>query len=376
MRDLKVVDASNVSAVLDGLRAALAGDGPAILPYGGAPREVPVGLPDTVERRVALVVETSGSTGRPKRVALSADALLASAAASTTALDASGQWLLALPTHYIAGANVLVRSLAAQTEPVVMPQALTDAPFTAQGFLAATDRLDDPTRLVSLVPTQLARLFASDAATDALRGFAAILVGGQATPAALLAQALDQGLRVVRTYGSSETSGGCVYDGLPIGNTEVAIVDGRVEITGSVLAEGYLDDPRRTAFSFPERDGRRWYRSDDTGSMHHGRLAVTGRVDDVIITGGIKVSLAEVEAVVRELTGLADAVVVAAPHPEWGEVPVVVSTGSMELKVLRREVALKLGPAGSPARLMVVDSVPMLASGKPDRLAIATLVLQ
>jgi O-succinylbenzoic acid--CoA ligase len=150
VRDLKVVDASNVSAVLDGLRAALAGDGPAILPYGGAPREVPVGLPDTVERRVALVVETSGSTGRPKRVALSADALLASAAASTTALDASGQWLLALPTHYIAGANVLVRSLAAQTEPVVMAEALTDAPFTAQGFLAATDRLDDPTRLVSL----------------------------------------------------------------------------------------------------------------------------------------------------------------------------------------------------------------------------------
>lgn len=371
MRELNVVDAANVSAVIDGLRAALAGDGPAILPHGGAPQ----GLPDTVERRVALVVETSGSTGRPKRVALSADALLASAAASTTALDTSGQWILALPTHYIAGANVLVRSLAAQTDPVIMPEALTDVSFTAESFLAAAERLDNPTRLISLVPTQLARLVASKAATDVLATFAAILVGGQATPPDLLAAARDRGLRVVRTYGSSETSGGCVYDGVPIGNTELAIVDGRVEVTGSVLAEGYLNDPRRTAYSFPERNGRRWYRSDDTGSLHHGRLAITGRVDDVIITGGIKVSLAEVEAVVRELPGLADAVVVAAPHAEWGEVPVVVSTGVMELPVLRRSVALKLGPAGSPDRLVVVDVVPTLASGKPDRLAIAALVL-
>ncbi len=376
VRELRVVDASNVSAVLEGLRAALAGDGPAILPHGGAPHGLPEGLPETIEQRVALVVETSGSTGRPKRVALSADALLASAAASTSALDASGQWLLALPTHYIAGANVLVRSLAADTTPVVMPEAVTDSSFSAEAFVAAAERLDHPTRLVSLVPAQLARLVASDAATDALRRFDAILVGGQSTTPELLAAALDMGLKVVRTYGSSETSGGCVYDGVPIGDTELAIVEGRVEITGSVLAEGYLGEPRRTAFSFPERDGRRWYRSDDTGSITDGRLTVSGRVDDIIVSGGIKVSLAEIEAVVRQLARLGDAVVVASPHPEWGEVPVVVSTGSMDLAILREAVAVKLGPAGSPNRLVIVDELPLLASGKPDRLAIATLVLQ
>jgi O-succinylbenzoic acid--CoA ligase len=187
---------------------------------------------------------------------------------------------------------------------------------------------------------------------------------------------VDKGLRLTRTYGASETCGGCVYNGVPIGNTEIAIIDGRIELSGSVIAEGYLDDPRRTAFSFPEHDGRRWYRTDDTGAMHHGSLAVTGRIDDVIISGGLKVSLAEVESVVRELPGLADSVVVAAPHPEWGEVPVVVGTATMGLKELRREVALRLGPAASPDRMLLIDELPLLPSGKPDRLAIAALALK
>lgn len=191
------------------------------------------------------------------------------------------------------------------------------------------------------------------------------------------AAAADAGLRVTRSYGSSETSGGCVYDGVPIGSTEVVIEGGRVEIAGTVLAEGYLDDPGRTAFAFRVRDGKRWYRTDDTGSLHHGTLAITGRVDDVIVSGGIKVSLSEVESAVRDLPGLADAVVVAAPHPEWGEVPVVVATeNTLELRRLRDLVALRLGPASAPDRVLVVDVLPMLASGKPDRLQIAALALK
>ena len=378
MRELRVVDSADVAGVLGALRDALAGDGPAILPHGGAP----TGLSDTIEQRVAVVVETSGSTARPKRVMLSADALLASAAASESALGSTGQWLLALPTHYIAGLAVLVRSLAAGTDPVVLgPNASneTDASngtFTAEAFVAAAARLDHPSRFVSLVPAQLARLIESDAAVDTLRGFEAILVGGQATPAALAAAALDKGLRLIRTYGSTETCGGCVYDGEPIGNTEIAIVDGRIELSGSALASGYLDDPRRTAYAFREHDGRRWYRTDDTGAVHHGRLSVTGRVDDVIISGGIKVSLAEVELAVRSLAGLADAVVVAAPHPEWGEVPVVVTSATMDLVELRREVAARLGPAAAPDRLMLVDAIPLLPSGKPDRVTIAALAMK
>lgn len=367
-RPLRVVDATDVPALSAALRDALSGDGPAVLPHTAAP----AGVPETVEQRVAVVIETSGSTGKPKRVQLSADALLASAAASASALGASGQWMLALPAHYIAGLNVLVRSLAADTEPVIM----TLDGFTAEGFVAAAATLDNPTRFVSLVPTQLARLMDSDAATDVLRTFTGILSGGQAIPAALLVTALDKGLRVTRTYGSAETSGGCVYDGVPIGNTEIAIIDGRVELAGSVLAEGYLDDPRRTAFSFRERGNQRWYRTDDTGAVHHGKLAISGRADDLIISGGIKVSLAEIETFVRELLGLSDAVVVAAPHAEWGEVPVIVSTHPMALGALRAAVAHRLGPAAAPDRVLLVDAVPLLSSGKPDRLTIAALALK
>ncbi len=365
-RELRVVESHDIGAVLEGLRLALSGDGPAILPHPGSP----VGLPAVVPQRVAVVVETSGSTGRPKRVALSADALLSSAAASSVRLGGDGQWLLALPAHYIAGINVLVRSLAAQTEPVAMAA----ESFEAGRFVAASHALAAPRRYTSLVPAQLARLFDDSEAVAALTRFDAVLVGGQAMPARLAARALELEVSVVRTYGSSETAGGCVYEGVPIGNTIVEIVDGRVELSGSVLAEGYLADDARTAATFVERDSHRWYRTDDTGMLASGVLTVTGRLDDVIISGGVKVSLAEVEAHVRALPGLADAVVVGAESAQWGEVPVVVTTREVSLAALRESVSQALGAASAPARVVVVDDIPILSTGKPDRLGLATLV--
>ncbi|TAL42550.1 MAG: o-succinylbenzoate--CoA ligase [Salinibacterium sp.] len=367
-RTLEVVDARDPGAVLDGLRRALSGDGPAILPHVGAP----TGLPETVEQRVAVVVETSGSTGRPKRVTLSADALLASAAASDVQLGGPGQWMLAVPTEYIAGVNVLVRSIAAETEPVVMnPEG-----FTAERFVEAASALTGERRFTSLVPTQLARIIEADSALETLRSFDRILIGGQSVPVDLIARALELGLNITRTYGSTETSGGCVYDGVPIGNTKLRIVDDLIEIAGSVLAEGYLNDLRRTAFSFRDREGERWYRSDDMGELHDGVLTVTGRVGDVIISGGVKVSLSEVEAAVRSLPGLQEAVVIAAPSPEWGEVPVVASVVGMPLDTLRDAVAAQLGRPAAPDRIMHLDAMPMLDSGKPDRVALAALALK
>lgn len=360
------------SATLVALRRALSGDGPAILP-SPAPSRVVGSLPATVPQRVALIVETSGSTGRPKRVALSANAVLASAAGSDSVLGGPGQWLLALPVHYIAGINVLVRSIAAELDPVVLDG---EASFTPERFHAAADALEHPRRYVSLVPAQLARLVSDESAVESLRGFARILVGGQSMPGALRARVHELGLPVTRTYGSSETSGGCVYDGVPIGDTRVRIVDGRVELGGSVLAEGYLDDPARTAFAFREEEGERWYRTDDAGELVDGVLRVTGRIDDVIVSGGVKVSLAAVEDAVRSVAGLSDAVVVGAPHPEWGEAPVVVTAVAVDLALLRAAVTEQVGREGAPDRVVLVDRIPLLATGKPDRVAIAALVLR
>lgn len=369
MRRLAVILAEPL-AVHEALRSALDGSGPAILPHP-APSSVAGAVPAEVAQRVAVVVETSGSTGRPKRVALSADALLASAAASDTALGGPGQWMLALPAHYIAGINVLVRSLAAETMPVF----LDPVGFTAERFVEACGRFVHPRRLVSLVPAQLARLLDSEEAIAQLQGFAHVLVGGQAMPAALADRALLAGVTITRTYGSSETSGGCVYDGRPIGDTRIRITDGRVELAGSVLAEEYLDDPRRTAFAFPEVHGERWYRTDDAGELVGDVLRVLGRLDDVIVSGGVKVALSAVEEAVRSLPGLETAVVVAAPHPEWGEAPVVVSEHPADLDTVRDAVAARLGRPAAPARILHLDRIPVLASGKPDRLAIAALVI-
>ena len=363
-RPLRVVPTDDPAAVLAALREALAG-GPAILP--GNPRTA---VPSEVEQRIAVVIETSGSTGVPKRVALGADALLASAAASESSLGGPGQWMLALPTHYIAGINVLVRSIAAGFEPVYFG----GGHFDATEFAAASRAMDAPLRFTSLVPAQLARVV--DAADDdldllaAVRRFDRILVGGQATPPALLARAIELGLNVTRTYGSSETSGGCVYDGIPIGTVEIRIVEGQIELAGPMLAEGYLGDPAATDAAFVVRAGVRWYRTGDSGAVVDGALRVTGRLDSVIISGGEKVSLDAIERIVHAMDGLADAVAVSAPSDEWGEVPVVFTSGQATLVEVKAAVIAALGRASAPVALVRVECVPQLPNGKPDRRAL------
>ncbi len=355
----------------------------------------------TVPLPIALVIETSGSTDAPKRVMLSTDALLASAAASSVALGGQGQWLLALPAHYIAGAQVLVRSIAAETTPIVIPP----GHFDPEGFADHAERLTEPLRFTSLVPAQLARLVDAAAHDQRIlavaRRFTRILVGGQAVPAELVERATDLELRIVRTYGSSETAGGCVYNGAAIGNTEVRVVDGQLEISGAVLAEGYLGDPERTAARFVDVHGVRWYRTGDLGEVDAATAGVRvfGRADNVIISGGEKVSLDAIERVVRSLPGLGEAVVVRADDAEWGQVPIVVvpvvgalvvvsrpvgervelvetrqPDGSPGLARIREAVASVLGKSARPAGVVTVSAIPLLASGKPDRQALSRLI--
>ncbi|WP_081235113.1 AMP-binding protein [Clavibacter tessellarius] len=388
MRRLERLTASGAD-VVPLLRAALAGDGPALLarPVDAAAAAGDPPPPVEVERRVALVVETSGTTSRPKRVALSADALLASAAASQTALGAPGQWILALPTHYIAGLQVLVRSIAAGTAPVVLPPGW----FDPRAFADAAAELDARVaRFTSLVPTQLHRLVdaaeAAPAGDDARRirdgvgRLDAILVGGQATPPQLVDRAAALGWRVVRTYGSSETAGGCVYDGVPVATAEVAVVDGQVELAGPMLAEGYLGDPAATDAAFGEHDGRRWYRTGDGGELVDGVLRISGRLDDVVISGGEKLRLAAVEEAVRSLAGwdarLGEAVAVPGEHTGWGQRPVVFVPGGVDPGLadrVRRELAARLGRVAGSSSVRGVEELPTLPSGKPDRRALRTL---
>ncbi|MBN9605391.1 MAG: AMP-binding protein [Actinomycetales bacterium] len=370
-RPLRVVREG--AGVLDELRSALSG-GDAIL-VAPATRH-PEGLPARVEKPIALVVETSGSTGRPKRVALGADALLASAAASESALGGPGQWMLALPTHYIAGLNVLVRSIAAGAAPVTLPGDRV-APET---FVAACDDFAPRVaRFVALVPRQLDALLGDPSARDELARFAAVLLGGQAAPAALLERAEDAGVRVVRSYGSSETAGGCVYDGLPIGQTAVRLTArGEVELGGPSLAEGYLGDPGLIAARFSEDADGRWFRTADAGVWREGpdgaRLTVTGRLDDVLVSGGLKVATGAIEELLHARSGWEHAVVVAVDDARWGQVPVVVVEGSAPDEAgAIAAVAEVLGVQARPAQVIRVGELPRLASGKPDRAAIAAL---
>lgn len=366
---LEPVDSRDPRVVLRALRGAVLGAGPAIALGGemsAASAEVPAGT--------ALVVTTSGSTGYPKSVAISRAALTSSALA-TAARIGDGAWLLALPAGYIAGAQVLVRALVSGREPALLSGTFSPAAFAAAaGGMASAQGGARVPSFTSLVPAQVATLLDSAEGTRALASLDAVLVGGQALAPALAERAAAAGARLVRTYGSSETAGGCVYDGVPLDGVGVRVVDGEVHLSGPTLADGYLGEPRRTEAAFVRADGARWYRTGDAGSWN-GTLRVTGRLDNVIVSGGINVSLDRVEAVVRTLPGLHAAVVVAVPDARWGEAGVVVVESAADLSRIRATVEAALGVAARPREMVRVERIPLLPSGKPDRVAVRALAV-
>jgi O-succinylbenzoic acid--CoA ligase len=352
------------SALVAALEAALAG-GPAVLPLPaddpragelrsamapGAPA-----LPGT-----AVVVATSGSTGAAKGVELSAAALTASATATHARLGGPGQWLLTLPAHHVAGVQVIVRSLLAGLPPVLRGT----APF-AEAVAAMTG----PRRYTSLVPTQLLRLLDDPPGLDALRTFDAVLLGGAATPAPLLARARAAGVPVRTTYGMSETAGGCVYDGTPLDGVRVQLADGVVHLAGPVLASGYRLDPAATADAFA--DG--WFRTTDLGVLHPGgTLEVLGRADFVINTGGVKVAPSAVEAVLTAQEGVAEACVVDLPSEEWGQLVAAAVVPADPARppaadALRAAVRARLGGPATPKLVRFADALPLRGPGKVDR---------
>jgi O-succinylbenzoic acid--CoA ligase len=307
-----------------------------------------------------LVVETSGSTGEPKRVLLSRAAMRASADATLRRLGGPGQWLLNLPPTYVAGLQVLFRSVRAGTTPVVDDDVRT-------GAAAMTGER----RYVSLVPTQLHRLLDDPDAVAALQTFSTVLVGGAAVPVPLRTRAADAGVTVVATYGMSETCGGCVYDGLLLDGVAVVVgADGRIRIGGPVLFDGYEGRPDLTAEVLS--DG--WFTTADLGRLDHdGRLEVLGRVDDVIVSGGVNVPGPAVAARLRAHPAVQAAEVVGVPDHEWGQRVVACVVGSLSLDDARDWVGAEHPRSWAPRELVALDAVPLLPNGKTDRRALQEL---
>jgi len=377
LRGLPMPLTSLLADAVPALAAALDGSGPAVLPLpaGAEATRIATALrPEqpVEEESVAVVVATSGSTGEPKGVLLSADALQASAAATHARLGGAGSWLLALPPTRIAGLQVLVRSLLAGTQPVLLePSAASDpAAFAAASRLLAGGR-----RYTALVPTQLRWLLDSGGpAMEALSSYDAVLLGGAAPPGRLVERACAAGVPVVTTYGMTETCGGCVYDGTPLDGVGWDIgQDGRVRLRGPVLARGYRLRPDLTAEVFV-RGG--FVTSDLGRRASDGRLVVLGRADDMVVSGGEKVAPLAVEAALEGHPSVADAAVSGRPDPEWGQrvVAYVVPRDPATpptLAQLRDHVAAELPRTWAPRELHLLERLPLLPSGKLDRAALA-----
>lgn len=359
---LKVIAANDTFGAILAVTEALAGKHALFISppeVNGLMPEVH-GLPNEVADDVAFVVQSSGSTGTPKFIELSAAAAIAAARASASALGGQGQWLLALPLNYIAGLNVLVRSALAETQPVMMN---TSVSFTAEAFVASTRFLKHDKKFTALVPTQLSRL-AIAAQHDpnvlhALHSYEAILVGGQAVAPSLLDELRHQNVKVVETYGSTETFGGVVYDGIALPGVVVALTsDSHIEISSPTLAKG----------SAPK------YRSNDLGEFIDGKLHVLGRADRVVISGGIKVSLDRVEVIAREIAGVVELIAAPIEDDHWGQRVGIAYLGSPEVSdEIASQLADLLGPAARPLRIIRVDHLPKLSSGKYDLMAVARL---
>lgn len=308
----------------------------------------------------SLVVATSGSTGAPKQVRLSREAVLASVAASARRLGATGRWVLAVPPTYVAGVQVIVRSLVAGHEPVLLDR---------DGWP------DDEGWFLSLVPTQLRRMLDDERDRTALTRADTVLLGGGPIDPALRTDAEAAGVRIVATYGAAETAGGCVYDGVPLDGVAVALGEaGRIRLAGPTLFSGYVDDPESTAEVLT--DG--WFLTSDAGRFDEdGRLQVVGRVDDVVVTGGLNVPAPAVAARLRAHPDLTGAEVLGVPDEEWGHRVVAFVVGAAtDLATLRDWVGDAHPRSWAPRQVVALDAIPALPNGKPDRQALRALAEQ
>lgn len=342
-----------IPEVMVALAAALVGTSPALC-FGPMTQ-------NHVPSSVALVVASSGSTGGSKEVGITAKAILSSAKASNEFLGAKfGQvWSLLLPLTHVAGINVLVRSLELGTTPIDLREA-TDFPkvdFTA------------------IVPTQLFRALNGDTQLlEHLKNCQAVLVGGAALPEATSQSAIDAGINIVTTYGMTETCGGCVYNGAPIGGVEVDTSNDKIRIKSPMIAHSYLNDEQAWKDSFV--DG--WFVTNDLGAFVDGKLTVYGRVDDVIISGGENISLSAVESALQKNFTKNEFAAFSIPDAEWGNALHIAIAGEHPVSTheITSYLEQSLGVVAKPKGFLVLSALPMIGVGKVDQKALAQAVLE
>jgi O-succinylbenzoic acid--CoA ligase len=311
----------------------------------------------------ALVMHTSGTAGAPKLVELERHAVESAVRSSFAALGASvrDRSLCCLPAAHVGGLLVILRKVVLGA-PVAIHPGFDPAAAGAEGA-----------DLVSIVPAMLARLL--DAGLD-LRRFRSLLVGGSALREDLRARGEAAGARLVESYGLTETCGGVFHDGRPLPGTEARIAAGGIELRGPTLMRGYRGDPAGTALAFA--DGG-WLRTGDAGWLDpEGRLHVSGRLDEMIDSGGEKVWPQEVEAALATHRRVADVAVAGRADDRWGRrvVAFVVPRDGADpptLPELRDHASSTIARFKAPRELVLVRALPRTASGKLRRGALSRL---
>lgn len=351
-REVRLVDpAWTLSELMARIAKSLVSDGPAL-------SLTPI-AEEFVHPRIALVVTTTGSSGVAKEVGLSASGLLASAKASNKFLGAEfgSTWSLLLPLNHIAGINVLIRCLELGT-----------IPTNLMGYEGKYPRAD----YTAIVPTQLFRALNGDEnLLQHLQGAKAVLVGGAALSPELRVQALNANVNVIETYGSTETSGGCIYNGQPLEGVEVDIrEDSRIAIKGAHLAHSYLNK------NLELLDVEGWYLTSDSGELRDGKVSINGRVDDVVLTGGENISLSQIESVITAHFPDIQVAAFAVANPEWGQAIHIAIAGSdssidSQIQNLLEE---KISPAAKGKSIIHLQELPLIGIGKVDRNELARLV--
>ncbi|HCM80161.1 MAG TPA: o-succinylbenzoate--CoA ligase, partial [Corynebacterium stationis] len=323
---------------------------------------------EEIDADIALVVPTSGSTGTPKGAQLTAHNLISSADATYQYLGGPGHWLLAMPAHHIAGLQVLIRSMVAGVEPLAID---VSAGFNISEFARATRELKETGErtYTSLAPMQLAKAMDTQVGIEALQSYDAVLVGGAATNPQLLESAARMQINVVTTYGSSETAGGCVYDGVALPGAQVRVDEGRIYLGGPTIAHGYRNAPGHEAFAEPG-----WFQTSDGGVLENGVLTVTGRLDNIIDSGGLKLHPEVLENAMLKVTGVDQACVVGIPHSRLGQAIVAAYTGNASMTDILEALEEAHTPRWQlPKDLKQLAEMPVTGPGKIDRQAVVKL---